>query len=199
MISVDEQIIERLPTCVVFRSRSSFERRLCNLLADTSSAVMALSFAEPVRDTIRGIFYSGDPSVDFDAPEFALPIKVELTYVEEQVEKFLRQLFGEAALGRLAVLNVQSSQPMWEVFAFEDGHNEADVAELREKFGTAKVLEVWVGHTKDLVELPSPTEAPRNLYVPILSPEKDVDNNALIERFILCYREWADRNGVAVL
>jgi hypothetical protein len=194
MQPADERLIESLPTCVVFRSRSGFERRLCNLLADASMAVMAMSFAQPLRDAIRGLYFNGDPAVDFDAPDFRLPLGQDLATNEHALRKTLVEIGGPEVFGALASLQIEEGRPMWSTFAFEDGWNEDDLSVLRKKYA-ANVLEVWVGKVNDLVKLPPITEHLDHLYVPILSNE--IDNEPLLDRFLLCLREWRERNGKA--
>jgi hypothetical protein len=170
---------------------------LCNLLADASLAVMAMSFTQPIRDAIRGLYFTGDPAVDFDAPDFRLPLGHDLDEVQSHIARVLADNFGTTTLGELAALQVKEGQPMWTTFAFEDGMLDERVLPLKTHFGTANVLEVWVGKVSDLAELPPVTEHPGHLYVPILSNE--IDNDPLLDRFLLCFREWRERNGKAPL
>lgn len=126
-------------------ANGSGKTTLANLLFDSVMGLQSFSFAAPIDDGIRAMFYGNDPLVNLKDEAAKLePVPgfpaVTLREAKNKFGDALRSIFGPLAMGEIALSKVKLDDGYFERFVFDDARRLADVRPIVEAYGKENTL-----------------------------------------------------------
>jgi hypothetical protein len=114
-------------------------------LFDEVKGLQHFSFAEPLREGVRGLFWQGDITVDLvheTVKSSPLPGFLDKTHREalNSLGDWFRSFLGEYALGRLALARCTMDGEYFEHFVFDDARRLTDILPIVSAFGKESCL-----------------------------------------------------------